>query len=85
LGTPPKFYPHPLRFVEHKEQARIRKRAAGKHADGAPLPGQRFGMDFGFIRASSSNYNGPNPAVDRVVESYDGYVAYQDAFAELFG
>jgi hypothetical protein len=33
-------------------------------------------MDFGFIRASTPDYTGPNLATDRVVESYDWYVAY---------
>ena len=75
-GTPTKFYPHPLRFVTHKEQARIRKQPAGSDPVQALLPGQRFSMDFGFMRASSSDYSTPNLETDRVVESFDGYVAY---------
>jgi len=75
-GTPTKFYPHPLRFVTHKEQARIRKQPVGSDPEQACLPGQRFSMDFGFMRASSSDYSSPNIATDRVVESFDGYVAY---------
>ncbi len=75
-GTPSKFFPHPLRFVEHKEQARIRKRAARSTSTPARLPGQRFSMDFGFIRSSNSDYTGPTPSTSRVVESFDGYVAY---------
>lgn len=75
-GSPAKFYPHPLRFVDHKEQARIRKKAAGCNPEHAPLPGQRFGMDFGFIRASASDYSSPDATKDWVVESFDGYVAY---------
>lgn len=74
-GTPPKFFPHPLRFIDHKEQARIRKRAAGTTSNPARHPGQRFGMDFGFIRASRDDYSN-SPSTSRVVESYDGYVAY---------
>ena len=75
-GTPSKFFPHPLRFVDHKEQARIRKQPVGSSSSPAPLPGQRFLMDFGFIRASTSDYSTPNIETDRVVESFDGFVAY---------
>ena len=75
-GTPTKFYPHPLRFVTHKEMARVRKQPAGSDPDRAILPGQRFLMDFGFMRASASDYSSPNLETDRVVESFDGYVAY---------
>ena len=75
-GTPTKFYPHPLRFVTHKEMARIRKQPAGSDPDRAVLPGQRFLMDFSFMRASASDYSTPNLETDRVVESFDGYVAY---------
>jgi hypothetical protein len=76
LGTPTKFYPHPLRFVDHKEHARIRKRAAGRTLVPAILPGQRFGMDFRFMRASTADYRKPDTTKDRVVESFDGYAAY---------
>ena len=75
-GTPLKFFPHPLRFVAHKEQARIRKQPVGTHPQPATLPGQRFFMDFGFMRASTSNYSAPNLETDRVVQSFDGFVAY---------
>ena len=75
-GTPPKFFPHPLRFVTHKEMARVRKQPSGSDPDRAILPGQRFLMDFGFMRASSSDYSCPNLETDRVVESFDGFVAY---------
>jgi hypothetical protein len=75
-GTPSKFYPHPLHFIDHKEQARVRKQPAGSHLEQAPLPGQRFLMDFGFMRASTSDYSTPNLATDHVVASFDGYVAY---------
>ena len=75
-GLPSKFYPHPLRFVEHKEQAKVKKQATGSSNTQSVLPGQRFGMDFGFIRASTSDYKTPNLVTDRVVESFDGFVAY---------
>jgi hypothetical protein len=33
-------------------------------------------MDFGFMRASSSDHRKPNPKTDRVVQSWDGYSSY---------
>ena len=33
-------------------------------------------MDFGFMRASSADYTAPNLETDRVVQSFDGFVAY---------
>ncbi len=33
-------------------------------------------MDFGFMRASSSDYRKPNPKTDWVVQSWDGYSSY---------
>ncbi len=38
--------------------------------------GRRFYMDFGFMRASSSDYTKPNKKLDRVVDSWDGYSSY---------
>jgi hypothetical protein len=38
------------KITDHKEQAQIRKQPAGSHSDQeAPLPGQQFLMDFGFM------------------------------------
>jgi hypothetical protein len=33
-------------------------------------------MDFGFMRASTSNFSKPNKKDDRVVLSYDGFSSY---------
>ena len=33
-------------------------------------------MDFGFMKASTANYEKPNKQTDQVVLSYDGYSAY---------
>ena len=74
-GTPPKFFPHPLRFIDHKAQARIHKQAVGKTPEQAK-PGMRWFMDFGFMRASTSDYTTPNTATDQVVTSFDGFNAY---------
>jgi hypothetical protein len=38
--------------------------------------GRRFYMDFGFMRASSSDYTRPNKTLDRVVDSWDGFSSY---------
>ncbi len=37
---------------------------------------QQFYLDFGFMRASTSNFNRPNKAQDWVIHSYDGYSSY---------
>ncbi len=57
-------------------QARIRKSAAQRQARKVDQVGARFYMDFGFIRASSDNYQRPNLCRDRMVNSYDGYSSY---------
>ena len=54
----------------------MRKQNAGKVGVKAPEIGQRFFMDFDFMRASSVDYTKPNKDTDRVVDSYDGYSAY---------
>jgi hypothetical protein len=64
-GLPPTFEYHPFRFVDHCEQARIRKQAATKTASRFQHCGARFYVDFGFLRASTSNYTKPNPKEDR--------------------
>ncbi len=33
-------------------------------------------MDFGFMRASSSDYSKPNKSIDRVADLWDGYSSY---------
>lgn len=71
-GIPDHFEYHPLRFIDHREQARIRKQRKGRHPTRVHDIGQRFGMDFGFIRSSSSNFSRTDPKTDRVVESFDG-------------
>lgn len=76
IGIPSKFEWHPFRFVDFKEQARIRKQPSGRDPNKASIRGQRFYMDFGFIRASNDDYSRPNIKKDRVVESFDGYNSY---------
>jgi hypothetical protein len=76
LGVPPGFHYHPFRFVDWKEEARIHKQAAMRSAERTIECRRRFYMDFGFMRASTSNYTQPSKTTDRVVASYDGFSAY---------
>jgi hypothetical protein len=74
--TPPSFSTHPLHFIDAKEQGGIHKQPVGHSPDKAPLPGLRFFMDFGFMRASTTDYQFPQPGSDRVVECFEGFNAY---------
>jgi hypothetical protein len=76
VGIPSKFEWHPFRFIDFKEQARIRKQPAGRDPNKVSKRGQRFYMDFGFIRASNEDFSRPNVKTDRVIESFDGYNSY---------
>jgi len=67
---------HPFQHIDLKEQARIRKRAARRVATKVDETGVRFYMDFGFIRASSVDYQRPNINSERIIDSYDGYSSY---------
>lgn len=75
-GTPDRFDLHPFRFVDHREQARIQRKAAGRQATRVTGPGKAFHVDFGFIRASTHNFAQPSPEHDRIVESFDGFTSY---------
>jgi hypothetical protein len=75
-GIPSGFQYHPFRFIDWKEEARVQKQPAGKAVERTSEVGRRFYMDFGFMRASSSDYTAQNKSVDRVVTSWDGYSSY---------
>jgi len=75
-GLPSTFEYHPFRFVDFKEQARIRKQAAQRSAVRTPDRRRRFYMDFGFMRASTSDYSRRDKTRDRVMFSYDGFSSY---------
>ena len=75
-GIPLVFEYHPFRFIDFKEQARIRKQAAQRSAVCTNERQKRFYMDFGFMRASAADYSSPHKGTDRVVRSYDGYSSY---------
>ena len=75
-GIPLDFRSHPFRYIDHKEQASIKKRTAQQSAVRTSVCKRRFYMDFGFMRSSTSDYARPNKSTDRVVSSYDGYTSY---------
>jgi hypothetical protein len=75
-GLPSVFEYHPFRFIDFKEQARIRKQAAQRSAVRTTDCRHRFYMDFGFMQASTSDYSGPQKGADCVVKSYDGFRSY---------
>ena len=49
-GIPPSFHYHPFCFIDWKEEARVKRQAAGKFAERTTEVGRRFYMDFGFMR-----------------------------------
>ena len=75
-GLPDVLVPHPFRFQNIKEQANIRRQPASHSSKRLTRPGQRFFMDFGFMRASTDDFSRPDSKRDRVVKSFDGYNSY---------
>ncbi len=75
-GIPHNFQYHPFRFIDWKEEASIQKQAALQSAEGTTEIKGRFYLDFGFMHASTSNFNQPDKAHDQVAHSYDGYSSY---------
>ena len=73
---PSVFEYHPFRFIDFKQQARIRKQAAQRSAVRTTDRRKQFYMDYGFMRASAANYSRPHKGTDWVVRSYDGYSSY---------
>ena len=49
VGLPTKFEWHPFRFIDFKEQARVRKQPAGRNPIKVARRGRRFYMDYGFM------------------------------------
>jgi hypothetical protein len=56
-GIPRNFQYHPFRFIDWKEEARIQKQAALRSAERTTEIKWHFYLDFGFMRASTSNFN----------------------------
>jgi hypothetical protein len=75
-GILPGFQYHAFWFIDWKEEARLQKQAMGSTVECTSEVGRRFYMDFGFMRASSSDYTTPNKTLDRVIDSWDGYSSY---------
>ena len=75
-GIPHGFHYHPFRFIDWKEEARIQKQAAHRLEERTADCKRRFYMDFGFMRASTSNFSKPSKKDDRVVLSYNGFSSY---------
>jgi hypothetical protein len=77
IGLPANFEWHPFRFIDFKEQARIRRLPAGRDPNKVSERGQRFYMDYGFVRASNDeDFDWPTKKKDRVIESFDGFSSY---------
>ena len=76
LGIPKHFEWHPFRYIDFREQARVRKQPVGRNPQKVSERGSRFYMDFGFIRASNEDFTKKTTKTDRVVESFDGYTSY---------
>ena len=72
-GIPPGFQYHPFCFIDWKEEAHIQKQAAQRSAKRTTEAKRRYYMDFGFMRASTSDFSRQS---DRVVNSYDGFSLY---------
>jgi hypothetical protein len=75
-GIPAEFKYHPFRHIGWKEEARIKKQNACKSAVRTTEVGRQFYMDFGFMRTSSSDYDGTRHSGPRVVTSWDGFSSY---------
>ncbi len=60
VSMPATFEFHPFCFINFKEQAYIRKQAAGCTAEQIPTCGAEFFNDFAFMRASTEDYKRPN-------------------------
>jgi len=76
IGLPTQFEFHPFRYIDFKEQARIRKQPAGCNPITLSKRGQQFHVDFGFLRASTEDFRSTNVKTDRIVVSFDGYKSY---------
>ncbi len=69
---PSDFCYHPFHYIDHKEQASLKKQPAQRSAVCTSKCKRCFYMDFGFMRSSMSNYARPNKYSDWVVSLYDG-------------
>jgi hypothetical protein len=63
-GTPTVFQLHHFRFIDWKEEARVQKQAGQRVAERTSEVKRRFYMDFGFMRATTSNYGAAASSTD---------------------
>ena len=75
-GIPNKFHYHPFWYIDWKEEARLQHQKAQKYAERTDEPRKRFYMDFGFMCASDSDYDGHDKSRARVIKSRDGFSSY---------
>lgn len=75
-GLPDRLDYHPFGFIDFKQHAQVKHNPSGPIAKQLPHFGQCFYVDFGFIRASTSDFSKPDPKHDRVVESFNGFTSY---------
>ena len=75
-GLPAKLHPHHFRFIDSKEQARIKRQPASSSTERISKKGGCLYMDFGFLRSSQSDYSRTNKKNDCVIESFDGFTSY---------
>jgi hypothetical protein len=73
---PSTFCYHSFHYINHKEQASIKKLPAQPSLVRTSKWKRRFYMDFSFMRASATDYSCPHKLTDQVVSSYDGYTSY---------
>ena len=68
---------HPFHHMSAKADANIQRKPAGPSGSDRPVFtfGQRFSMDFSFMRASSKAFRFGQGATGRVVRSRQGYTA----------
>ena len=76
-GMPSKLRLHPFRIIPEVADAKIMRQHRGQRGEDRPVSrfGERFHMDFGFFRASTSDYNMGTGTTGRVICSRDGYTA----------
>jgi hypothetical protein len=75
-GTLLVFISYPFQFNDFKECGHVKKQPDGINPKKALELGMRFFMDFGFMRASHSDYRSPRLGTDQVVECFESFSAY---------
>jgi len=74
-GLPSAMKTHPFHFCDVCHDARQSRTARNMSPEPDPMPGERFHVDFGFVRASSEDCK-PDPDEPRVVQPHEGHNSY---------